>query len=185
MNLSKAFAHRVLGSTDGQTSPCLCCEKHLAQPLLKQTSHVSSANHTTSNVMFAKQGCRVNCMAGSMDTSAVIFTHNDMMAHHFTLLFSSRTNSNDTSFFYSHEMDSYKILHMPWLLCCCGMNIMFNSLWPSGTICWQKSGLTLVQVMACCLTGPSHYLNQCWGKVQWHSSECNFTRNTSAISRWN
>ena len=47
---------------------------------------------------------------------------------------------------------------------------------------------TLIQVMACCLTAPSHYLNQCWhfiGKVQWHSSECNFTRDTSAISHWN
>ena len=33
---------------------------------------------------------------------------------------------------------------------------------------------TLVQVMACCLTAPSHYLNQCWliiSKVLWHSSE--------------
>ena len=33
---------------------------------------------------------------------------------------------------------------------------------------------TLVQVMACCLTAPSHYLNQCWliiSTVLWHSSE--------------
>ena len=37
-----------------------------------------------------------------------------------------------------------------------------------------RSGSTLVQVMACCLTAPSHYLNQCWliiSKVLWHSSE--------------
>ena len=35
--------------------------------------------------------------------------------------------------------------------------------------------------MACCLTAPSHYLNQCWlniSKVQWHPSESNFTRVT-------
>ena len=54
-----------------------------------------------------------------------------------------------------------------------------NSLWPSDTIWRHKSGSTLAQVMACCLTTPSHYLNQCWlinSKVQWHSSECNFTR---------
>ena len=64
---------------------------------------------------------------------------------------------------------------------------LLNSLWPSGTIWWHKSGSTLAQVIACCLTAPSHYLNQCWliiGKVQWHSSECNFTRDTSAISHW-
>ena len=37
--------------------------------------------------------------------------------------------------------------------------------------------------MACCLTAPSHYLNQCWlaiSKVLWHSSEGNFVRDTSA-----
>ena len=63
-----------------------------------------------------------------------------------------------------------------------------NSLWPSDTIWWHKSGSTLAQVMACCLTAPSHYLNQCWlisGKVQWHPSESNFTRDTSVISHWN
>ena len=63
-----------------------------------------------------------------------------------------------------------------------------NSLWPSDTIWQQRSGSTLAQVMACCLTAPSHYLNQCWliiSKVQWHSSECSFTKDTSTISHWN
>ena len=36
------------------------------------------------------------------------------------------------------------------------------SLWPCDTIWRQRSGPTLAQVMACCLTAPSHYLNQCW-----------------------
>ena len=39
--------------------------------------------------------------------------------------------------------------------------------------------------MACCLTAPSHYLNQCWliaTKVYWYSSEDNFTTDTPAIS---
>ena len=40
------------------------------------------------------------------------------------------------------------------------MNV--NSLRPSDTIWRQRSGSTLVQVMACCLTAPSHYLNHCW-----------------------
>ena len=39
---------------------------------------------------------------------------------------------------------------------------VFNTSWPSDTISRQRSGSTLSQVMACCLTAPSHYLNQCW-----------------------
>ena len=37
-----------------------------------------------------------------------------------------------------------------------------NSLAPSDPIWRLRSGSTLAQVMACCLTAPSHYLNQCW-----------------------
>ena len=47
-----------------------------------------------------------------------------------------------------------------------------NSLWPSDAIWRHRSRSTLVQVMACCRTAPSHYLNQCWliiSEVQWHS----------------
>ena len=60
-----------------------------------------------------------------------------------------------------------------------------NSLGPSDAIGRQRSGLTLAQVMACCLTAPSHYLHQCWliiSKIQLHSSDGNFTRDTSVIS---
>ena len=42
--------------------------------------------------------------------------------------------------------------------------------------------------MACCLTASSDYLNQCWliiSKVEWHSYEDKFTRDTSAINHWN
>ena len=38
----------------------------------------------------------------------------------------------------------------------------FNSLWPSDAIWDQVTWSTLVQVMAWCLSAPSHYLNQCW-----------------------
>ena len=65
---------------------------------------------------------------------------------------------------------------------------VINSLRPSDSIWQQGSGSTLAQVMACCLTAPSHYLNQCWliiSKVLWHSSEGNFVRDTSAtIHTW-
>ena len=65
---------------------------------------------------------------------------------------------------------------------------IINSLWPSDAMWRQRSGSTLAQVMACCLSAPNHYLNQCWLiiiKVQWHSSEPNFTRDTSATNHWN
>ena len=63
-----------------------------------------------------------------------------------------------------------------------------NSLGPSDAIWRQRSGSTLAQVMACCLTAPSHYLHQCWliiSKVDWHSSKGKFTRDNSPINHWN
>ena len=64
----------------------------------------------------------------------------------------------------------------------------FNSLWPSDAIRRQGSRSTLVQVMACCLMAPSHYLNQCWqiiSEVQWHSYQGDFTSDASTISHRN
>ena len=52
----------------------------------------------------------------------------------------------------------------------------------------QWCGSTLAQVMDCCLTAPTHYLNRCWqniSKAQWHESKGNFTRDASAINHWN
>ena len=51
-----------------------------------------------------------------------------------------------------------------------------NSLQPSDAMSQHKSGSTLAQVMACCLTAPSHYLNQCFhiinltlgNKIHWY-----------------
>ena len=54
-----------------------------------------------------------------------------------------------------------------------------NSLWLSDAICQHWPGSPLAQVMACCLTAPSHYLNQCWLIIKcvlWPSPENNFTR---------
>ena len=63
-----------------------------------------------------------------------------------------------------------------------------NSLGLSDAIWGQRCGSTLAQVMACCLTAPSHYLNQSWliiSKVQRHSSEGDFAIDTPAINHWN
>ena len=42
------------------------------------------------------------------------------------------------------------------------INMNSNSLTPSDAIWRDRSGSTLAQVMAYCLTTPSHYLNKCW-----------------------
>ena len=63
--------------------------------------------------------------------------------------------------------------------------LLKRALWPSDAIWRYGSRSTLVQVMACCLTAPSHYLIQYWLitiKVQWCSSEGNFTWDIKAIS---
>ena len=60
-----------------------------------------------------------------------------------------------------------------------------NSLRPSDAIWRHRTMSTLAQVMACCLTAPSHYLNQCWliiSKVHWYSYEGNLTQDTLAIN---
>ena len=56
----------------------------------------------------------------------------------------------------------FMLIH--WKLIFGGMSewLLINSLWPAEAIWRHRSGSTLPQVMACCLTAPSHYLNQCW-----------------------
>ena len=73
-----------------------------------------------------------------------------------------------------HGWSLHVILYLTnviWLWC---KLLNLNSLWPSDPMWRPCSGLTLAQVMACCLTAPSHYLNQCWlivREIQWHSSD--------------
>ena len=62
-----------------------------------------------------------------------------------------------------------------------------NLLWPSDAMWWHRCQSTLTQVMACCLTAPSHYLNQGWliiREVLWHSQEGNFTGIAEDIYLW-
>ena len=90
--------------------------------------------------------------------------------------------------FYNQSFYCHKKFQLPDLTVNSVWGVAVNSLWPSDIIWRHKSGSTLAQVMACCLMAPSHYLNQCWliiSKVQWDSSECNFTRDTSAVIHWN
>ena len=79
----------------------------------------------------------------------------------------------------SIRLCNWEISHGQWDFA----RFWFNSLRPSNAIWRHRSGSTLAGVMACCLTVPSHYLNQYWliiSKVLWHSSEGNFIRDNSA-----
>ena len=62
-----------------------------------------------------------------------------------------------------------------------------NSLGPSDALRRWRSWSTLVQVMACCLTAPSHYLNQCWlimiSKVLWNSSQDIIIRRCQSVKQ--
>ena len=52
---------------------------------------------------------------------------------------------------------------------------------PSDAKWRHRSRSTLAHVVVCCLTAPSHYLNQCWliiSEILRHSPENNFTGNT-------
>ena len=63
--------------------------------------------------------------------------------------------------------------------CLISPQVHIDSLRPSDAIWRWRSCSTLVQVMACCLTAPSHFLNQWWliiSKFLWHSSEDITTR---------
>ena len=51
-------------------------------------------------------------------------------------------------------------LHGIWVMV--ENSLTLNSLWPSDALLWQGYQSTLTQVMACCLTAPRRYLNQCW-----------------------
>ena len=65
--------------------------------------------------------------------------------------------------------------------------ILRLTLGPSDAIWRCRSGSTMAQVMACCLTAPSHYLNQCWliiNKVHWHSYKDNLTLDALAINHF-
>ena len=65
------------------------------------------------------------------------------------------------------------------------INQTLNSLRTDDAIWRHGTRSPLAQVMACCLTAPSHYLNQCWLISKWHSSEGNFTTGISALNHCN
>ena len=83
----------------------------------------------------------------------------------------------------SHTLLSFLVVRHSVML-----RLLFNSLWPSDTIWWKRSGSTCALVMACCHRAISNYWNQCWliiGMILWHSSEGNFIRDIAVINHQN
>ena len=77
-----------------------------------------------------------------------------------------RLNFNNLSILlFSLQGHSHK-QKMKWIL-----TKEFQILWTHHGLWRHRTGSILAQVMACCLTAPSHYLNQCCliSKVQRHS----------------
>ena len=68
-------------------------------------------------------------------------------------LFAGKTHyKTNTTILITSLSDQKYLCHCFW----------FNSLPPNDAIWQYESGLALVQVMACCLLVPHHYLMQCW-----------------------
>ena len=81
---------------------------------------------------------------------------------------------------FQHINATYLTIYHSGLLCAnlTIARVPINSLWPNDTRWHRRSWSSLVQIMACCLTAPSHYMNQCWfliSEVLWHSPESNLT----------
>ena len=56
--------------------------------------------------------------------------------------------------------DRGDLIMLWWIFCKTNTITPIKSFWSSDTLRWQRSGSTLAQVTACCLTAPNHYLNQ-------------------------
>ena len=88
--------------------------------------------------------------------------------------------------FHCGHIISFAKISPVFILQCTGATFI-NSLWPNDAIWRQGSRSTLVQVMACCLTAPGHYLDQCWLIINgflWYSPYNNFTGSAWDISSW-
>ena len=64
--------------------------------------------------------------------------------------------------FFHSSYNNLLLMYYDSVFHCRSFTTVVNSLWPGDAMWWHKSGSTLAQVRACCLTAPSHYQNQCW-----------------------
>ena len=71
-----------------------------------------------------------------------------------------------------------------WLHMSQDVSNRFNTLWSSDAIWRKRTWSTSVQMMDCCLTAPSYYLNQHWliiSEILWHGPKGNMAGNVQTI----
>ena len=134
---------------------CLCLWTNFDQSTATYMYHQSSRNGPMMAIFISCQliRCLWSCFTGELD---------DLVKHGLRALRDTLPSEVELTTKVCPVQQYTCIYHTPgaWV----------NSLWPSDAIWWQGSRSTLVQVMACCLSAPSHYLNQCWliiTKVTW------------------
>ena len=92
-----------------------------------------------------------------------------------SLIFKTNTEKH----FMHHDLEQF-CEHEIW-------TVWWNNLQLTVAIWNHRTYLTFIQVMACCLTAPSHYLNKCWritNEVLWHSRKDIFTENAQDSYLW-
>ena len=90
----------------------------------------------------------------------------------------SRRSKHTSLYFKSRKSVYFEVINPPF--CLIHKKNVDNKIISThcGLVTPYKSGSTLVQVMACCLTTPSHFLNLFWliiSEILWHSHESNIT----------
>ena len=128
-------------------------------PVAAKPKKGSPAWHQYDTALYYNAGSRLECVSTIMMkvyVTTLIIGPNWVIAtkqyhmkvmyfQHYLLVWSSK------------DMAMWQGVNFPGVMGSC-----VNSLWPSDVIWRQGSRSTLAQVMDCCLTAPSHYLNQYW-----------------------
>ena len=105
--------------------------------------------------------CAISCYIGLCHTSTRLYTY----MHRRTKCMQNQWGLN--SMCYTESLSHSELIQHLFIT-------SINLLWPSECRWYHRTWSTLVQVLTCCLTAPSHYLNQYWlpliiSPVLWHS----------------
>ena len=124
----------------------------ISQLCYEQEHNKFSLNSNFTKILLGGQGCG----------ATVHDTHLSL-----DLIFYSNMSSSYISLCSSSKVVPHPCQARDWTICIPNAFsvytfLLINSLWPSDHIWWHRSGSVLAQLMACWLTAPSHYLNQCW-----------------------
>ena len=207
-----------LGSTDSSTWhhkwPTKCINSFILYTILVQTNtSVISAQKTKCcpNANFVIPGSTAGCHNDSLQChhwqqgwlyDNFLFSVNSMWQSWCLCLITS--NGYETLLIWVHIWTLHPYVTSKYITLCCFKLIQMHDfgyqrgnshlahythlLWPGDAIWRHGTRSTLAQVMACCLTAPSHHLNQCWliiGVVPRHPSQGIILRRCEDTNQWN